>query len=46
MENTCKQIGALKTKKKKSKIVQFLKEYNREYKRMHGLHYREYRKVV
>lgn len=36
---TCKQIGALNKQKEKVKNSLILKEYNREYKRMHGLHY-------
>lgn len=36
---TCKQIGALNKQKEKVKNSLILKEYNQEYKRMHGLHY-------
>lgn len=36
---TCKQIGSLNKQKEKVKNSLILKEYNREYKRMHGLHY-------
>ena len=36
---TCKQIGALNKQKEKIQNSLILKEYNREYKRMHGLHY-------
>ena len=36
---TCKQIGALNKQKEKVKNSLILKEYNREYKRMHRLHY-------
>ena len=36
---TCREIGALNKKKEKVKNSLILKEYNREYKRMHGLHY-------
>ena len=36
---TCKEIGALYKQKEKVKNSLILKEYNREYKRMHGLHY-------
>ncbi|MBQ2937274.1 MAG: hypothetical protein IJE05_00075 [Clostridia bacterium] len=36
---TCKQIGALNKQKQKVQNSLILKEYNREYKRMHGLHY-------
>lgn len=36
---TCKEIGALNKQKEKVKNSLILKEYNREYKRMHGLHY-------
>ena len=36
---TCKEIGALNKQKEKVQNSTILKEYNREYKRMHGLHY-------
>ena len=36
---TCREIGALNKQKEKVKNSLILKEYNREYKRMHGLHY-------
>lgn len=36
---TCKEIGALNKQKEKVQNSAILKEYNREYKRMHGLHY-------
>lgn len=36
---TCKEIGAIYKQKEKVKNSLILKEYNREYKRMHGLHY-------
>lgn len=36
---TCKQIGALNKQKQKIQNNLILKEYNREYKRMYGLHY-------
>lgn len=36
---TCKEIGALNKRKEKVKNSKILKEYNREYKRMYGLHY-------
>ncbi len=36
---TCKEIGALNKQKEKIQNSSILKEYNREYKRMHGLHY-------
>ena len=36
---TCKKIGALNKQKEKIQNSSILKEYNREYKRMHGLHY-------
>lgn len=38
-EKTCKEIGALNKRKEKVQNSSILKEYNREYKRMHGLHY-------
>ena len=36
---TCKEIGAIYKQKEKVQNSSILKEYNREYKRMHGLHY-------
>lgn len=36
---TCKEIGAFNKQKQKAQNSAILKEYNREYKRMHGLHY-------
>lgn len=36
---TCREIGALNKQKEKVKNSLILKEYNRDYKRMHGLHY-------
>lgn len=36
---TCREIGALNKQKEKVKNSLILKEYNREYKRMYGLHY-------
>ena len=36
---TCKEIGAFNKQKQKVQNSAILKEYNREYKRMHGLHY-------
>lgn len=36
---TCKEIGALNKRKEKVENSKILKEYNREYKRMYGLHY-------
>jgi len=36
---TCREIGALNKRKEKVQNSLILKEYNREYKRMHGLHY-------
>ena len=38
---TCKEIGALNKQKEKIKNSLILKEYTREYKRMHGLHYNQ-----
>lgn len=37
---TCKEIGAIYKRKEKVENSSILKEYNREYKRMHGLHYK------
>ncbi len=36
---TCKEIGAIYKQKEKVKNSLILKEYNREYKKMHRLHY-------
>lgn len=36
---TCKEIGAINKRKEKVVNSAIQKEYNREYKRMHGLHY-------
>ncbi len=36
---TCKEIGAIYKQKEKVENSVILQEYNREYKRMHGLHY-------
>ena len=36
---TCREIGALNKQKEKVRNSLILKEYHREYKRMHGLHY-------
>jgi len=41
---TCKEIGAIYKQKEKVKNSLILKEYNREYKRMHGLHYNHHKK--
>lgn len=41
---TCREIGALNKQKEKVKNSLILKEYNREYKRMHGLHYNHTKK--
>ena len=41
---TCKEIGALNKQKQKVQNSLILKEYNREYKRMHGLHYNHTKK--
>ena len=38
-DKTCKQIGAINKQKEKVKNSLILKEYNREYKRVYGLHY-------
>ena len=37
---TCREIGALNKRKEKVENSSILQEYNREYKRMHGLHYK------
>ena len=36
---TCREIGALNKRKEKVQKSPILQEYNREYKRMYGLHY-------
>ena len=36
---TCKEIGAMNKRKEKVKNNPILKEFNKEYKRMYGLHY-------
>lgn len=41
---TCKEIGALNKRKEKVENSKILKEYNREYKRMYGLHYNHHKK--
>lgn len=41
---TCREIGALNKQKEKVRNSLILKEYNREYKRMHGLHYNHTKK--
>lgn len=38
-EKTCKELGALIKRNEKVKNSKILKEYNREYKRMYGIHY-------
>ncbi|MBR0350233.1 MAG: hypothetical protein IJH76_00135 [Clostridia bacterium] len=38
-QKTCKEIGAINKRKEKVQNSKILKEYNREYKRMYGLHY-------
>ena len=43
---TCKEIGALNKLKEKVANSLILKEYNREYKRMHGLHYNHQKKFT
>ena len=37
---TCKEIGDLNKQKEKVENSSILQEYNREYKRIHGLHYK------
>lgn len=37
---TCREIGAIYKRKEKVKNSSILQEYNREYKRMYGLHYK------
>ena len=43
---TCKEIGATNKHKEKVENSSILKEYNREYKRMHGLHYNHPKKFT
>ena len=43
---TCKEIGALNKQKEKVANSLILKEFNREYKRMHGLHYNHQKKFT
>ena len=43
---TCKEIGALNKQKEKVANSIILKEFNREYKRMHGLHYNHQKKFT
>lgn len=43
---TCKEIGALNKQKEKIQNNPILIEYNREYKRMHGLHYNHQKKFT
>ena len=43
---TCREIGALNKRKEKVKNSLILQEYNREYKRMHGLHYNHQKKFT
>lgn len=43
---TCKEIGALNKQKEKVAKSPILIEYNREYKRMHGLHYNHQKKFT
>lgn len=43
---TCKEIGALNKQKGKVQNSPILIEYNREYKRMHGLHYNHQKKFT
>ena len=43
---TCKEIGALNKQKEKVQNSPILIEYNREYKRMHGLHYNHQKKFT
>lgn len=45
-DKTCKQIGALNKQKQKVQNSLILKEYNREYKKMHGLHYNHQKKFT
>lgn len=43
---TCKEIGALNKQKEKVQNSPILIEYNREYKRMYGLHYNHQKKFT
>lgn len=43
---TCREIGALNKQKEKVRNSLILKEYNREYKRIHGLHYNHQKKFT
>ena len=43
---TCKEIGASNKQKEKVQNSPILIEYNREYKRMHGLHYNHQKKFT
>ena len=43
---TCKQIVSLNKQKQKIQNSLILKEYTREYKRMHGLHYNHQKKFT
>ena len=45
-EKTCKEIGALNKQKEKVQNSPILIEYNREYKRIHGLHYNHQKKFT
>ena len=45
-EKTYKEIGALNKQKEKVQNSPILIEYNREYKRMHGLHYNHQKKFT
>lgn len=45
-EKTCKEIGALNKRKEKVANSLILKEFNREYKKMHGLHYNHQKKFT
>ena len=46
MVNYCKEIGALLKRKAKVAKSPLLIVYNREYKRMHGLHYNHQKKFT
>lgn len=41
---TCREIGAIYKRKEKVENSSILQEYNREYKRIHGLHYKHPKK--
>lgn len=45
-DKSCKEIGALNKQKEKVQNSPILIEYNREYKRMHGLHYNHQKKFT